>query len=171
MTVEVEVVGIVVPARNEQDLLPAALQALDRAAQPVRRRGVVVDLLVVADSCTDATATVAQSAAVDVLEVSVGAVGPARAAGFKALLRRHLGIPRDRFWLASTDADSRVPANWLVGQLALAAAGADLVVGTVEVDDWSSHPPHVEARWRAGYDPRDGHGHVHGANDGARADA
>ena len=28
--------------------------------------------------------------------------------------------------------------------------GADLVVGTVEVDDWSAHPPDVEARWRAG---------------------
>jgi glycosyltransferase involved in cell wall biosynthesis len=171
MTVEIEVVGIVVPARNEQDLLPAALRALDRSAQPVRRRDVVVDLLVVADSCTDATATVARSAAVEVLDVSVGAVGPARAAGFQFLLRRHQGVPRDRFWLASTDADSRVPANWLVGQLALAASGADLVVGTVAVDDWSSHPPHVEARWRADYDPRDGHRHVHGANVGARADA
>jgi len=169
MTAEVETVGIVVPARNEQDLLPAALRALDRAVQPVRGRGVVVELLVVADSCSDATATLARSMAVDVLEVSVGAVGPARAAGFRALLGRDQGVPRDRFWLASTDADSRVPANWLVGQLA--AAGADLVVGTVEVDDWSSHPPHVEARWRARYDPRDGHGHVHGANVGARADA
>jgi glycosyltransferase involved in cell wall biosynthesis len=171
MTAEVEVVGIVVPARNEQDLLPAALGALDRAARPLRRRGVAVDLLVVADSCTDATATLARSMAAEVLEVSVGAVGPARAAGFQALLRRHQGVPRDRFWLASTDADSRVPVNWLVGQLALAATGADLVVGTVAVDDWSSHPPHVEALWRAGYDPRDGHGHVHGANVGARADA
>ena len=63
MTAEVEVVGIVVPARNEQDLLPAALRALDRAAQPVRRRGVVVELLVVADSCSDATATLARSMA------------------------------------------------------------------------------------------------------------
>jgi len=171
MTAEVEVVGIVVPARNEEDLLPAALRALDRAARPVLRRGVVVDLLVVADSCTDATVRVARSVGVDVLEVSVGAVGTARAAGFQALLRRHQGTPRERFWLASTDADSRVPANWLVGQLALAAAGADLVVGTVAVDDWSSHAPHVEARWRASYDRRDGHGHVHGANVGARADA
>jgi glycosyltransferase involved in cell wall biosynthesis len=171
VTPGVEVVGIVVPARNEEDLLPAALSALARASQPLPRRGVVVDLLVVADSCTDATATVARSLGVDVFEVSVGAVGPARAAGFQALLRRHPGTPRDRFWLASTDADSRVPANWLVGQLALAATGADVVVGTVSVDDWSSHPPHVEARWRAGYDPRDGHGHVHGANVGARADA
>jgi glycosyltransferase involved in cell wall biosynthesis len=171
MTAEVEVVGIVVPARNEEDLLPAALRALDRAAQPLLRRGVVVDLLVVADSCADATVAVARSVGVDVLEVSVGAVGPARAAGFLALLKRRQGTPRDRFWLASTDADSRVPANWLVGQLALAATGADVVVGTVSVDDWSSHPPHVEARWRAGYDPRDGHGHVHGANVGARADA
>ena len=171
MTAEVEVVGIVVPARNEEDLLPAALRALDRAAQPVLRRGVVVDLLVVADSCADATVdggAVRRSRRARGVR-RCGRAG--RAAGFRALLKRHQGTPRDRFWLASTDADSRVPANWLVGQLALAAAGADLVVGTVAVDDWSSHAPHVEARWRAGYDPRDGHGHVHGANVGARADA
>ena len=102
MTAEVEVVGIVVPARNEEDLLPAALRALDRAAQPVLRRGVVVDLLVVADSCADATVEVARSVGVAVLEVSVGAVGPARAAGFRALLKRHQGTPRARFWLVST---------------------------------------------------------------------
>jgi glycosyltransferase involved in cell wall biosynthesis len=171
MTAGVQAVGVVVPARDEQDLLPHALSALERAASAVRRRGVVVHLLVVADSCTDATADVARAAGVAVLEVSAGAVGPARAAGFPALLGRHAGVRRDRFWLASTDADSRVPADWLVGQLALAAHGADLVVGTVEVDDWAAHPAHVEARWRAGYDSRDGHGHVHGANVGARADA
>ena len=37
------------------------------------------------------------------------------------------------------------PPDWLVRQLDLAEAGADLVVGTVEVDDWSAHPPYVEA--------------------------
>jgi hypothetical protein len=45
------------------------------------------------------------------------------------------------------------------------------VLGTVDVRDWSGHPPGVEGRWRASYDPRDGHRHVHGANAGARADA
>ena len=87
------------------------------------------------------------------------------------LLERRAPPAPGRLWLATTDADSRVPPHWLSRQLELADDGADLVVGTVEVDDWSAHPPYVEQRWRAGYDQRDGHGHVHGANVGARADA
>ena len=170
MTAEVEVVGIVVPARNEQDLLPAALRALDGAAQPVRRRGVVVDLLVVADSCTDATATVARSAAVDVLDVSVGAVGPARAAGFQALLRRHLGIPRDRFWLASTDADSIVPADWLTTHLDLARAGADVVIGAVHPRFADLAPDEIDW-WHRTHDDGQALGNIHGANLGIAAAA
>lgn len=165
------VVGVAVPARDEAELLPAALRALVVAADAARIRGVRVDLLVVADSCTDATVIVARSAGVEVLEVEAGAVGPARAAGMRHLLARNRGLSLDRIWLASTDADSRVPAHWLTGQLDLAAAGADLVLGTVAVDDWADHPPYVRRAWREAYDPRDGHGHVHGANVGARADA
>ena len=171
MTPAVQVVGVVVPARDEQELLPGALAALGVAAARVTRLGTTVALLVVADSCTDGTAAVAGAAGVPVLEVDAGAVGLARAAGLRHLLDRLSAVPRSRLWLASTDADSRVPPHWLSRQLELAAAGADLVVGTVEVDDWSAHPPYVEARWRAGYDQRDGHRHVHGANVGSRADA
>jgi hypothetical protein len=74
-------------------------------------------------------------------------------------------------WLASTDADSRVPEDWLTRQVALAESGAEVVLGTVTVDDWSDHPPHVAQRWRSAYNGRDGHQHVHGANVGCRADA
>lgn len=171
MTPRLRAVGVVVPARDEQGLLPGALGALDTASAAVRGLGVAVQIVVVADSCTDRTADVASAAGVPVIEVAVGAVGMARAAGFRHLLARPNRAPLDRLWLATTDADSRVPPDWLLTQLALAEAGADLVVGTVEVDDWSAHPPDVEARWRAGYDGHDGHGHVHGANVGARADA
>lgn len=171
MSSRVRVAGVVVPARDEEALLPSALTALEVAARQARLLGVEVDVLVVADSCTDGTAEVARAAGVRVLAVTVGSVGTARGLGLRDVLARHGSVPRDRVWLASTDADSRVPPDWLVRQLELAAAGTDLVVGTVEVDDWSGHPPHVEARWRAGYDGRDGHGHVHGANVGARADA
>ena len=167
----VRVAGVVVPARDEAELLPGALAALRVAAAAARAAGVTVDLLVVADSCTDATPELALAAGVRVLPVSAGSVGPARAAGLRDILGRHPTVPTDQLWLASTDADSRVPPYWLTGHLDLADAGADLVVGTVEVDDWSAHPSYVEARWRAGYDPRDGHGHVHGANVGVRADA
>ena len=171
MTPTILAVGVVVPARNEQDLLPGALDALGVAAAEVARCGVPVDLLVVADSCTDRTVAVARARGVRVVEVQAGSVGMARAAGLRLLLERQRAVPPDRLWLASTDADSRVPPHWLRGQLDLAADGADLVVGTVEVDDWSAHPPYVEARWRAGYDGQDGHSHVHGANVGVRADA
>lgn len=171
MSPPIEVVGVVMPARDEATLLPRALAALGETATVARRRGVTVDLLVVADSCSDGTAEVARAAGVRVLEVSAGAVGPARAAGLDDILLRHPAVPRDRLWLASTDADSQVPSSWLSVQIDLAAAGADLVLGTVEVDDWSEHPTHVELAWRAAYDPSDGHGHIHGANVGARADA
>ena len=171
MTSAVQALGVVVPARDEQELLPGALAALGVAASRVARLGTTVDLLVVADSCTDNTAEVARAAGVPVLEVDAGAVGLARAAGLRHLLDRLSAVPRSRLWLATTDADSQVPPHWLSRQLELATTGADLVVGTVEVDDWSAHPPYVEQRWRAGYDRRDGHGHVHGANVGARADA
>ena len=171
MTPPIDTVGVVVPARDESELLPLALVALADAVTAARRRGVQVDLVVVADSCADDTAAVARAHGVRVLEVELGAVGPARAIGLRDILDRHPLVPRDRLWLATTDADSRVPKHWIVAQVDLAASGADLVLGTVEVDDWTGHPPYVEAAWRAGYDHRDGHGHVHGANVGARADA
>jgi glycosyltransferase involved in cell wall biosynthesis len=171
MTSPVRLAAVVVPARDEADLLPGALDAVGVAVALARARGVDVDVLVVADSCTDATESLAREAGVRVLAVAAGSVGLARATGFRYVLEQHPTVPRDRLWLATTDADSRVPPRWLVGHVDLADAGADLVVGTVEVDDWSAHPPYVEALWRAGYDPRDGHGHVHGANVGVRADA
>ncbi len=172
MTPRVEAVAVVVPAHDEEQLLPAALVALLRAVEQVRAAGgPPVDLLVVADACSDATVAVARSAGVRVREVDVRSVGQARAVGIADALARVPGVPRDRFWLATTDADSVVPAGWLAHQLRLADAGADLVLGTVEVHDWEQHPPQVEQQWRAAYDPRDGHRHVHGANTGARADA
>lgn len=171
MTTPMGAVGVAVPARDEEDLLPAAIHHLQVAANVARRSGVTVDVLVVADACCDRTAEVARSQGIRVLEVHQQSVGQARAAGLRDILARHRLVPRRRVWLATTDADCRVPPHWLVRQLDLAAAGAELVLGTVDVDDWSAHAAHVERRWRAGYEPRDGHRHVHGANVGARADA
>ena len=52
----IEAVGVVVPAHNEETLLPACLMALRRAVNAV---GIPVQLLVVADTCTDQTAATA----------------------------------------------------------------------------------------------------------------
>jgi hypothetical protein len=77
--------------------------------------------------------------------------------------------PARELWLASTDADSAVPADWLTAMVAAAARGVHLVLGTVLPGPDLS--PAVRARWLAGHHLRDGHPHVHGANLGIRADA
>lgn len=164
-------VGVVVPAHDEEELLPAALVAIGRAADVVRRPRRHVDVVVVADACTDRTAAVARALGARVVETAARSVGQARAAGVRDLLARHAHVGAHKLWLATSDADSVVPRSWLQVQLRHADAGADLVLGTVDVADWSEHPPSVAARWRASYEHREGHRHVHGANAGARASA
>ena len=56
--------------------------------------------------------------------------GRGRAA--RALSRLAAHDPDD-IWIACTDADSRVPADWLEHQVQLADGGVDLVLGTVEL--------------------------------------
>jgi glycosyltransferase involved in cell wall biosynthesis len=168
----VESVAVVVPARDEEALLPGCLDALRTAVDRVEQEGVPVEVVVVLDRCGDASArAVSARPWARAMEVSVGNVGAARAAGFADVLARRPPTTLGALWLATTDADSRVPADWLARQVALAGGGADLVLGTVEVDDWTQHPPQVASQWRAAYRPGDGHPHVHGANAGLRAEA
>jgi glycosyltransferase involved in cell wall biosynthesis len=166
-------VGVVVPARDEENLLPRCLDALYEAAERLtEERDVDVTIVVVLDSCTDESAAIAAGYDdVTALALDAGSVGLARAAGCAAVLRRHAPSSPSTLWLASTDADSRVPAHWLARQIELAEQGAELILGTVTVDDWTDHPPHLAQRWAAEYVARDGHPHVHGANVGCRADA
>jgi len=165
----IEAAGVVVPAHNEEALLPACLAALRRAARTV---STPVHVLVVADTCTDKTAATAQACGARVISISARNVGAARAAGMTELLR--LTAPSDpaRVWLATTDADTTVPPGWLRRQLRYADRGWDVVLGTVEVADWDGHPPHVPAAFDALYEFGAGpHPHVHGANLGLRASA
>jgi len=118
-------VGIVVPAHNEQELLPECLAALRCAATAV---DVPVQVLVVLDMCTDRTADITGDTAV--LAVWERNVGAARRAGFAHLL---LELGAGQVWLATTDADSQVPPTWLADQLAHARCGADGVAGMVSV--------------------------------------
>jgi hypothetical protein len=169
----IERVGVVVPARDEQDLLPRCLDALEVAIERLTdARDVAVDTVVVLDRCVDASLSIATARDfVTAVEVGAGNVGLARAAGCAEVLRGTRPDGYGALWLASTDADSRVPPAWLLRQVELAEQGVEVVLGTVTVDDWSGHPPWVEGRWRASYDGSDGHRHVHGANVGCRADA
>jgi glycosyltransferase involved in cell wall biosynthesis len=165
----IEAVGVVVPAHNEETLLPACLAALRLAAGVL---GVPVFVLVVADSCTDRTAAGARAWGARVVAIGARNVGAARAAGMAELLRLTAGVDPSAVWLATTDADTVVPPGWLERQLRYADEGWDVVLGTVTVADWDGHPPHVPAAFDALYEFGDGpHRHVHGANLGIRASA
>jgi glycosyltransferase involved in cell wall biosynthesis len=165
----IEAIGVVVPAHDEETLLPACLMALRQAAGAV---SIPVHVVVVADTCTDRTDAIARAYGAEVISIRARNVGAARAAGMTGLLRLTAGHDRAVTWLATTDADTVVPAGWLRRQLEYADAGWDVVLGTVSVTDWDGHPPHVpdafEQQYAFGPGP---HPHVHGANLGIRASA
>jgi glycosyltransferase involved in cell wall biosynthesis len=162
-------IGIVIPARNEEKRLPACLSAVKRSAgrpgmPPVR-------IIVVVDDSIDGSERVAAAAGAEVLPVNVRNAGAARAAGF-GLLTSTSAVPLHQLWLATTDADSRVPPPWLDRHLQWQSDGWDAVVGTVVVEDWSEHSQETRRRFTEHYGPcRDGHPHVHGANLGLSAAA
>ena len=169
MTERPAAAGVVVPAHNEEAMLPACLAALRRA---VAAAGIPVHLVVVADTCTDRTAAVARACGARVISTGARNVGAARAAGMTEMLRLAAGRDPAAVWLATTDADTVVPSGWLRRQLRYAERGWDVVLGTVAVADWEEYPPHVPAAFEAMYGHGGGpHPHVHGANLGIRASA
>ncbi len=166
----IRAVGVIVPAHNEQDLLPACLAAVRRAARALR--AMPVHLVVVADACRDQTALAARRGGASVLVISARSVGAARAAGVREVLGRTAHLDPADVWLATTDADTLVPPSWLRQQARYAAQGWDAVAGTVRVADWSGYRPGTRSLFRRRYGGGIGlHSHVHGANLGFRASA
>lgn len=158
-------IGVVVPAHNEEACLGACLAAIVQAAAHPSLQAEPVRIVVVLDDCTDGSEAVARTHQVEVLQVRARNVGAARAAGARLL------VQAGARWLAFTDADTLVSAGWLVAQLAL---GAQAVCGSVEVHDWSPHGDQGEPlrqRFQARYVDADGHRHIHGANLGVCAEA
>jgi glycosyltransferase involved in cell wall biosynthesis len=155
-------VGVVIPAHDEEELLPGCLAAVRRAAAPL---AVPVHLVVVADACTDRTAARAHAGGAGVVEICARSVGAARRAGMREVLRRTPALDPATVWLATTDADTLVPPGWLSRQLRYADRGWEAVVGTVTVADWSQQPAAVPPLFLERYATRAGaHPHVHGAN-------
>jgi len=157
--------GIVIPAHNEQDYIGACLSAIHAAARSPRLKGEAVEVMVVLDCCTDDTERIASHHGASVLRVQHRNVGAARSVGAEALLARGAR------WLAFTDADTRVTPDWLAEQLSL---GADAVCGTVAVDDWSPHTDYAERlreHFSRTYFDVENHRHIHGANLGVSAEA
>lgn len=167
-------IAILIPARDEEVLLPRCLRSVLRARQHLPA-GTTSDIIVIADSCADRSAMLARQVLGHrgkVVAVRAGNVGTARALAAQEALDRFHGNT-SQCWLANTDADCEVPETWLLDQLHHARQGFAAVAGIVDVDCFAEHLPGVEARFRLSYKVHaDGtHPHVHGANLGVRADA
>jgi glycosyltransferase involved in cell wall biosynthesis len=129
--------SVVIPARNEERLIGRCLTAVFDAVQYTRQEftphALTVEVIVVADACHDATAQLARDAGATVVSLDARNVGKARATGADLALRRGVGPHAER-WIANTDADSVVPRNWLLDQIAIASRGYDVMIGTVRPD-------------------------------------
>src|SRR5579859_7973744 len=95
-------IGVVIPARNEARTITACLnsvlKALDRCQLSVNASWVVV----VADFCDDATATLARAALGNrgqVMECKLSCAGTARERGAAEVLTHFAETPRSQLWI------------------------------------------------------------------------
>ena len=158
-------IGVVVPAHNEEDSIRACLASILEASCDPHLAQEPVRVFVVLDCCTDDTQPIAEGMGAQTLLVSARNVGFARAVGAQA------AIDAGARWLAFTDGDTQVAPNWLSAQLAHQAQGADAVCGTIAVADWAEYGEKMSVHFGATYTDRDGHRHIHGANLGVSATA
>ena len=171
---------VVVPARDEEERIGACLRSIvrasDRAALVIGRLAVVV----VADGCNDRTTDIARSVLAPrpmslVAECDLGNVARVRALGVN--LGRNLleSNASDRTWIASTDADTTVPGNWVLQHVAAARRGLRGVAGVVDVVAFDGLPAVAQQHFAETYTDllpaEGGHPHVHAANLGVRLDA
>ncbi|MFG2138646.1 glycosyltransferase [Streptomyces sp. NPDC048650] len=171
-----EAVAVLIPAHNEEDLLPRALAAVEAAARHPALADLHVLTVVAADACVDDTAKVASEAGASVLHLGSQNPGKARAAAAQHAMAT-LGASATAIWIASTDADSAVPPNWLAFQLDQARVGWEAVIGTVTVTRWPPVPQLADRHHQLYHASRPAgggfwrHPHVHGANLGVAATA
>ncbi len=142
---------VVVPARDEQNLIASSLQAL--AAQT----GIEpheYEVLLVLDDCTDSTAERSREVAdahpsfrLHLIEGPGRGSGHARRAGMDAACERLTGLGRPEGLIASTDADTVVAHDWLSVQLDATERGARAIGGRIELGPGAL--PQAVLRWHA----------------------
>jgi hypothetical protein len=157
----VAAVGVVLPVHDEEKLLPGSLQSLEEAVNALPP-SISCRVAVVLDHCADASSAIAHTWGTRfgalVMAQEWGSVGMARRAGGRALLSLWTDEDPARIWLATTDADSRVPHDWLAVQLEAYLSGADMWAGRVRVAEKSATALRWTQRYSAERDP------VHGAS-------
>lgn len=166
-------VCVLIPAHNEEKLLPRCLYSVLAACKQLPYQ-TTSDIILAVDSSTDNTLNVGIKILKNrgtVLIINESNVGCARKIATEAALMHYQG-PLNKCWLAHTDADCKVPKNWLVEQIKLANSGVQGVTGIVKVDSYAEHDKNVPAKFLNQYviNPNGTHPHIHGANMGVRAD-
>ncbi|MFC6172012.1 glycosyltransferase [Subtercola frigoramans] len=169
--------AIVIPARNEEELIGPCLESLRASALFAHRTpggcSPRLQVVVVIDGSVDRTSAIAGTFSdVTVVEMESsdrGNVGRARASGVVVALDHFREEPAHSVWIANTDADSQVPLNWVARHMELAELGADVVLGTVRpnFDDLSKAQIRAWTQTHSGSQPT---GRIYGANLGIRAD-
>lgn len=168
-------VGVVLPVHNEERHLAKALRCLDRAMRRAADDRVECRLAVVLDHCSDGSAEIVERwldgvtrpASVDVIPIRSKNVGLARRMGCAILLERWSSVPVEAIWLATTDADSEVPDEWLTAQLQARAEGIHIWAGRVRVRSWGDRTRGSADEWQRQYAREQLP--VHGANLGVDA--
>ena len=134
-------VAVLIPARDEEKLLPKCLRSVLDAAAGLPS-SVSFDVVVVVDSSTDATQEIAERL-LDrhgvVVTTNVAVVGSSRSLAAQTALTRYSG-PLSKCWLANTDADCSVPRTWLIDQIAVAAQNVE-AIWSIRYCDMESERP------------------------------
>jgi glycosyltransferase involved in cell wall biosynthesis len=154
-------IAVIVPAHNEAGVIGRCLASIAVAAAHPGLAGEQVMVVVALDACTDTTALLCHDHGAVTVTLDARCVGVARAAAAT------YALAHGARWIASTDADTAVPPEWLWRQV---NCGADAFCGVVEVVDWLDYPDAVRVAFTR-EPPQDGHRHIHGANMGVSAAA
>jgi glycosyltransferase involved in cell wall biosynthesis len=159
--IRTKALGVVIPVHNEEQLLGGALDALGAAFAEVRDISLPSHLVLVFDSCRDESVDVARRweqtlskrSALSVSAITSDArnVGVARRLGSAAVLDHWKDLSPENVWIATTDADSRVPRAWLREQLHHHEAGTDVWAGRVAVQA-DVEALETQKRWQRAYD-------------------
>jgi glycosyltransferase involved in cell wall biosynthesis len=121
-------ISIVVPAFNEEKLLPASLRAMNAAARAFHERAWKTELIVCDNNSTDRTAEVAKAAGARVVFEPINQLARARNCGAAAA---------NGDWIVFIDADSQ-PSPELFADVADAISSGKYIAGgaTVRLDAW-----------------------------------
>jgi glycosyltransferase involved in cell wall biosynthesis len=175
-TLRTKGLGVVVPVHNEEELLVDALDALKAAFDDIRDAHIPSQLVLVFDSCRDASVNVAREwtrglpshtvLGVSAINFDARNVGVARRQGCAAVLDHWEEQNPEHIWIATTDADSRVPRDWLREQVQHHERGKDVWAGRVAVKS-DGEGAEIVRRWQRAYD-REAYP-IHGASLGFNA--